>query len=112
MLIYPNHKANEERIPSCLFQLYIQYKTDTRAIIAWLIRHGSGDYTGRPLSIKDLFRLAETVRMKAVEIPETIIFQFREAIAARTQLSQFFRKNQNHTYSDPETTNHEYFTSR
>ncbi|ERF77085.1 hypothetical protein EPUS_06303 [Endocarpon pusillum Z07020] len=43
-------------------------------------------------------------------MPDIIDFQFREAIAARTQLSKFFRSESPPGLEDRETINHEYFT--
>jgi len=60
--------------------------------VAWLISHGTRVYKVEPpLAIKDLFRLAAIVQRKAVELPEIVHFHFREAIAARRELSDFFR---------------------
>ena len=94
--------------------LYIQYKQDTRAIISWLVDHGPGKYKTSPrLSIKDLFDLVESIRTKAVEMPDIIAFHFRQAIAARTRLSKVFRKldGRKETTSCA-TENHEHFTNR
>lgn len=99
------------RIPSSLLDVYFRYKQDTRAIVAWLIGHAPSRQT-RPeaLSIQDLFALARVVRAKAISMPENIAFHFREAIAARRQLSKFFRKYT--AGEDEKTLNHEYFTTR
>lgn len=113
MLDCAAHQTSVGRIPSSLLDLYVQYKQDTRAVIAWLVSHGTSRYKGlRMLSIKDLFSLAEMVQTKAVEMPDTIDFHFREAIAARTQLSKFFRRASSQGTNDQETSNHEYFTTR
>lgn len=56
--------------------------------------------------------LAETVQRKAVMMPDTVDFHFREAIAARTQLSKIFRREGIPEVEDQETANHEYFTTR
>ena len=102
------------RIPPSLFDLYLQYKQDTRAIIAWLISHGSGKFKNwHEISVRDLLGLAEIVQRKAVVMPDTIDFQFREAIAARAQLSKFFRtESQPEDTDDEYTVNHEFFTDR
>lgn len=44
-------------------------------------------------------------------MPDVIDFQFRETIAARTQLSKYFRNEEASEVEDMETTNHEYFTT-
>ena len=115
MLLSSSHlpAARSGRIPPSLFDLYIQYKQDTKAIIVWLISHGTSKFKSlSTISIRDLLALAEVVKKKAVLMPDTIDFQFREAIAARAQLSSFFK-----TKCDPEQTaknnlSHEFFTER
>lgn len=111
MLIPTENLTNEGRIPSGLLKIYVQYKQDTRAIVAWLISHGKREYKGGPtLSINDLFKLAAIVQKTAVELPDILHFHFREAIAARKQLSNFFRNVG--LRDDHQTANHEYFTER
>lgn len=101
------------RIPPSLFDLYVQYKQDTRAIIAWLMSHGTRKFKGlRKISIRDLLGLAEVVQKKAVVMPDTIDFQFRQVIAARTQLSNFFRTKTGPDLTGEDTVNHEFFTER
>ena len=56
--------------------------------------------------------LAEVVQKKAVVMPDTIDFQFREVIAARTQLSNFFRTRSGPELTAEDTVNHEFFTER
>jgi hypothetical protein len=43
MLIRTEHLTNEGRIPSGLLKLYVRYKQDTRAIVAWLVSHGDAN---------------------------------------------------------------------
>ena len=101
------------RIPPSLLEIYVRYKTDTKAIVAWLVSHGPRKYgRPRPLTIQELFALANIVRARAVKMPENIAFHFREAIAARKQLSKFFRRTKIDEEDDQETLNHEYFTAR
>ena len=101
------------RIPPSLFDIYVQYKKDTRAIIAWLMSHGTSGFKAlHALSIRDLLGLAEVVQKKAVVMPETIDFQFRQVIAARTQLSNFFRTQIGPELTAEDTLNHEFFTER
>lgn len=105
--------AKEGRIPPVLFDVYIRYKRDTRAIVAWLAHHDSAERNcKRKLSINELFALATIAQKKAIDMPDTIAFHFREAIAARTQLSKFFRKHRDQGKKDRETPDHEYFTAR
>ena len=52
------------------------------------------------------------VQKKAVVMPDTIDFQFREVIAARTQLSNFFRTKSGPELTAEDTVNHEFFTER
>ena len=116
MLLGISHQsppASGDRIPPSLFDLYVQYKKDTRAIIAWLLSHGSSKFKNlRSISTRDLLGLAEVVQKKAVVMPDTIDFQFREAIAARKQLSNFFRTESDHQVIAEDTINHEFFTER
>lgn len=101
------------RIPPSLFDLYVQYKQDTRAIIAWLMSHGTSRFRSlHTISIRDLLGLAEVVQEKAVLMPDTIDFQFRQVIAARTQLSNFFRRKGGPDVTPEDNVNHEFFTER
>ncbi len=75
--------------------------------------HGSGkSKNSHEVSVRDLLGLAEMVQKKAVVMPDTIDFQFREAIAARRQLSKFFKADNGTEAINEDTTNHEYFTER
>ena len=115
MLQYPIRSTREEHIPSNLLQTYVQYKQDTKAVIGWLVSHGTIKYKRmRTLSIKDLFSLAEIVSKNAITMPDLIDFHFRQAIAARTQLSKHFRRQSvgGQTVVGEETVNHEHFTTR
>ncbi|KAI9880764.1 MAG: hypothetical protein M1830_000653 [Pleopsidium flavum] len=112
MLINTSHPTSRGQLPPSLLEIYVRYKQDTRAIIAWLMSHGTRKYKGfRTVSIRDLLGLAEIVQTKEVVMPDTIDFCFREAIAARTQLSKLFRKTSSPGGDDQETVNHEYFTT-
>lgn len=113
MLVDAQHRRTRSSISPDLMDTYVRYKQDTRAIIAWLIGHGmpkQGCF--QTVRIKDLLDIAETVQRKAVVMPDMIDFHFREAIAARTQLSKIFRKEALPGVQDQETLNHEYFTTR
>ena len=115
MLLGISHQSSPSggRIPPSLFDLYLQYKKDTRAIIAWLMSHGTSKFNNiHTISIRDLLGLAEVVQKKAVVMPDTIDFQFRQAIAARTQLSNFFRAKGGLEVAAEDTVNHEFFTER
>ena len=115
MLLSTSHlpATREERIPPSLFDLYVQYKQDTRAIIAWLMSHGTSKFKSlHTISIRDLLGLAEVVQKKAVVMPDTVDFQFREAIAARTPLSSFFRTKTDPGLTVKDTVNHEFFIER
>lgn len=93
MLDYATPKASEGRIPSNLLDIYVQYKQDTRAALACLVSHGTSKYKRlQSLSIKDLFDLAEIVLLKAIEMPGSIDFHFREAVEARSQMSKYFQR--------------------
>ena len=115
MLLGLSHQSSPSggRIPPSLFDLYVQYKKDTSAIIAWLMSHGTSKFNNiHTISIRDLLGLAEAVQKKAVVMPDTIDFQFRQAIAARTQLSNFFRAKGGPEVAAEDTANHEFFTER
>ena len=103
----------EGRIPSSLIVTYVQYKKDTRAVISWLVSHGTSKYKQLPaLSLQDLLGLAEIAQAKAVEMPGTVDFQFRAAISARAHLSKWYRRMHDHYgIDDQETCNHEHFTT-
>ena len=79
-----HQSARGNRIPSSLIATYIRYKQDTKTIITWLMSHGSCRFKKlRGVSIRDLLSLGEMVQEKAVVMPDTVDFCFREAIAAR-----------------------------
>lgn len=96
-----------------LYDLYVQYKQDTRAVIGWLISHGTVEQrNSRALSINDLFNLSQAACAKKVEMPDTVGFLFRKVIEARQQLSNFFRTSSADGHLDKDTQNHEHFTGR
>jgi len=112
MLINATHATSTGRVPPELLDIYVRYKQGTRAIIAWLTKYRCRkNRTLHTVSIRDLVELAQVVRSKAVPMPGVIDFQFRETIAARTQLSKYFRNEEASEVEDVETTNHEYFTT-
>lgn len=99
------------RMPSSLLQAYVQYKQDTRAIIAWLLSHGPKKYQClKTLKIQDLFDLASHVQEQTRPVPSVVLFHFREAIKARTHLTRTFRRAD--IKDDRSDYNHEYFTNR
>lgn len=96
-----------------LYDLYVQYKQDTRAVIRWLIIHGTIEQQkSRALSINDLFSLSQVACAKKVEMPDTVGFLFRKVIEARQQLSNFFKTSSADGKLDKDTQNHEHFTGR
>ncbi|KAG8531266.1 uncharacterized protein KY384_004624 [Bacidia gigantensis] len=112
MLFMAVQDYHEARLPSGLQDVYVQYKQDTRAIIAWLVSHGPSRYkASQRLSIKDLRKLADYIRTKAVEMPDVIGFQFRQAIAARSRLSKVFRSGIDQSQRFTRTEDHEFFTN-
>lgn len=98
-----------------LFEVYVQYKKDTRAIVSWLSSHRRAERpttsAGR-LSVRDLVAIADQICGTEIAMPEAIAFQFRQAITARTHLSRVFRKVSKEKGAFGSTENHEYFTSR
>ncbi|KAL8933478.1 MAG: hypothetical protein Q9211_005759 [Gyalolechia sp. 1 TL-2023] len=96
-----------------LFDVYVQYKKDTRAIILWLLSHQQTDHVrSQKLSVRDLLAIAECICAKAITMPDIIAFHFRQAIAARNYLSKIFRKASTEKTVAAATENHEFFTSR
>lgn len=114
MLFCTDTGKARDPIPSSLLGLYVRYKQDTRAIVAWLVSHGTEEHKRlKMLSIRDLLGLAEIAQKKAVYMPDTIDFQFREAIAARAHLTEYFRNTCRWSEAEEQVTcNHEYFTQR
>lgn len=111
MLADSLQSINESRISPSLLETYVRYKRDTRAIIAWLMTHGARNYKRfQTVSIRDLLVFAQKIQRRGLVMPDTIHFHFREAIAARTQLSKFFRREATAGSDDRDTVNHEYFT--
>ncbi|KAL9092881.1 MAG: hypothetical protein Q9165_004299 [Trypethelium subeluteriae] len=101
-----------QRISAGLFNIYLNYKHDTKAIIGWLIDHGNSRYDApKALAIKDLVALASVVQEKAIRMPDLIHFQFQQAIKARGHLSKCFRKDDLHGANEQSTCDHEFFTA-
>lgn len=113
MLLNPSHSSERSRVAPRLLDIYVKYKQFTRAVISWLItQNAQNQKCLQTVSIRDLLDFAEAIKRKRVVMPDTIDFQFREAIAARTQLSEYFRSESPSGVEDQETINHEYFTKR
>ncbi|KAK3625765.1 hypothetical protein LTR22_023419 [Elasticomyces elasticus] len=101
------------RLPPDLFKLYIQYKQDTRAVVKWLAHHRDGTIAhSDKFAIRELFQLAACVLLKEIELPSTIAFHLREAIAARRRISKSFQRRDAGDEIDQDTCDHEHFTSR
>ena len=105
-------RSHDASLPANLFDIYVQYKKDTRAIVLWLLSHAPSKDAPRQLSVRDLLRMADAIRVKAVAMPEIVAFHFRQAIAARTYLTKIFRKVSNEKGAEVGDENHEFFTSR
>lgn len=91
MLHHDHQPMSRERIPSSLLDTYVRYKQDTRAIITWLMSHGTRRFRDlKDVSIRDLVGLAAVVQKKTVVMPAAVDFHFREAIAARKKSSNPF----------------------
>ena len=99
------------RLPSDLYTLYSRYKKDTKAIVQWLIPHGtSKDKQSQALSVRDIKRLAGLVSKKVSQRPEAIKYQFEAAITARQKLTKYFKeRGQDNALV---TSTHEFFTQR
>lgn len=97
-----------------LFDVYIQYKKDTRDIVSWLLSHHPTKGAGvrKRISVRDLIAIAECICAEAMDMPEVIAFQFRQAITARNYLSKAFRRVSKADGEPSSTENHEFFTSR
>jgi hypothetical protein len=110
----PTHVACASSvIPSSLFEIYLNYKKDTRAIVAWLISHeASSKSKPSSLSVRDLLDLAHKIRAKAVRMPDAIHWHFRQAINARTYLTTFFKHDDIDQAQQRSTVDHEFFTAR
>lgn len=81
--------------------------------MSWLVQYGPNKHRGvKTLPIKELAALASSVTNYISELPEIVHFHFRETIAARKRLSQFFRKTVDASNNDADTVNHEHFTTR
>ncbi|KAL9080350.1 MAG: hypothetical protein Q9157_000878 [Trypethelium eluteriae] len=100
-----------QRISAELFDIYLNYKQDTKAIIGWLVDHGASRHdSSKTLSIKELFALSGIVQEKAIRMPDIIHFHFRQAIKARTYLSRCFRRDSPQGANEQSTCDHEFFT--
>lgn len=97
-----------------LFNVYIQYKKDTRDVVSWLLSHHSpkGANARTRISVRNLIAIAEHICAEATDMPEVIAFQFRQAIAARNYLSTALRRVSKADGEPLDTENHEFFTSR
>jgi len=106
-------QPESKRTPLDLFQTYIRYKQDTRAVVKWLVDYGSvGTTSKQRFQIGDLVGMAYNIRAKGVEVPDVIGFHLKEAIRARVQLSRFFTKTHHSDDEIHDTAKHEFFTAR
>ncbi|KAL8934321.1 MAG: hypothetical protein Q9216_005970 [Gyalolechia sp. 2 TL-2023] len=112
MGVFTSGQVHDAPMTMHFFDIYVQYKKDTRAIIRWLLSHQQADHV-RPqdLSVRDLLAIADRICTKAVTMPDVIAFHFRQAIAARTYLSKIFRRASKEDAVSAATENHEFFTS-
>ena len=113
MLTCTDPQTFDGRIPSSLLDLYVRCKQYAKAVVAWLVSHGTHKYRRlQKLSIPDLFCLADIVQTKTVQMPDIIDFHFREAIAARTHLRNIYRTSTQQGLEDPDIHNREYRQSQ
>ena len=106
-------QVHDASLANSLFDVYVQYKKDTRAIVSWLLSHQPMRKTSpENLSVRDLLAIAEYACAKAVAMPDIIAFHFQHAIRARAYLTKVFRKASKENLDSKATENHEFFTSR
>ncbi|KAI9711032.1 MAG: hypothetical protein M1820_002470 [Bogoriella megaspora] len=112
MFLSPIASQQSSGITRGLFDVYLSYKQDTKAIISWLVNHGDPFAScSQRLSVRDLFHLAKVIRNNAVEMPDIIHFHFRQAIKARTQMTKVFRRDSVQQVDDDSNSSHEFFTA-
>ena len=121
-------------IPPSLFDTYLRYKQDTRAVVSWFLSQTEFSTSSSPtsspsckhhaknihhVSIRDLARIATKICKSSVVLPPTIAYQFREMIRARHLMSSFFRKMESEKdgrragiIGTKTTEDHEFFTTR
>ena len=91
---------------------YVRYKQGTRAIVAWLVQHGScGQRKSKNIPVRALRGLAAVVEERAIPMTDMIDYYFKQTIEERENLSEFFRRDSKNGLVDEDTCNHEYFTS-
>lgn len=113
MEVFSSSQVHDASTAAQLFDVYVQYKKDTRAITSWLLDNNSNrDACPENLSVRDLVAIAEGICAKAVAMPDIIGFHFRQAIKARNHLSKIFRRVSKDSSKSTSTENHEFFTSR
>ncbi|KIW22022.1 uncharacterized protein PV07_12580 [Cladophialophora immunda] len=76
-------------IPSTLFDVYRQYKTSTEVVLKWL---GDNDaITSRSgVTVNRLQSAAESVYANTIQVPEAIYRAFRESVAKRRKVTNWF----------------------
>ena len=108
-------------MPPELFNIYLRYKQDTRAVLAWFLSHRhttiDSSLIANQLSVRDLARIALELCKIPVIMPATIEYQFKEMIRARYLMSQLFKKAESlqadgAQISAKATEDHEFFTMR
>ncbi|KAL8647765.1 MAG: hypothetical protein Q9210_005362 [Variospora velana] len=106
-------QTHDASLTTNLFNIYIQYKKDTRDVVSWLLSHHSpkGASARTRISVRNLIAIAEHICAEATDMPEVIAFQFRQAIAARNYLSKALRRVSKADGEPLDTENHEFFTS-
>lgn len=117
MLLNPTHTLTFSGLPPDVLEVYVRCKKGTRAIVRWLSQHAPVETQAAPrpaktLPITDLAKLARAASKHTQRMPEFIHFHFRETIAARSTLSQYFRIKTLDNAIDSCTVNHEHFSNR
>jgi hypothetical protein len=113
MLLNPTHEITFSGLPSDVLDAYVRYKKGTRAIVGWIVQYAP-EYAGaKRLPLRELSRLVRSLAGRIKALPDVVHFHFRETIAARHQLSKYFRCFRNESVDQiSATVDHEHFTNR
>jgi CTP-dependent riboflavin kinase len=101
------------KLPSSFFEVYKQYKVSTATVLQWLSENGA--LTPQSiLTTNELQGAVERVRDKGIQVPEAVYRAFKDSIAKRRKVSEWFSSAELKTggKTTGSTANHIHYTEK
>lgn len=106
MPLETSQRARTHGLPVELLNIYFQYKENTDGLLSWIRQEFPAPQQSiQRLTVDGLALLAKDVFKKIFSVPNFVHVYFREAIAGRKTITEYYRAQ------GEDTASHEYFTA-